>query len=333
MKKKSYEKTLTIEQFNDLMSDLDFIDDLDIKVQRTEVILDFNKCKYYVSLTGNIDETANVGNIWRQFTKMVSPNLFELPEGLFGKVTTKLDNHKTRVSWEIKDPGNYSYTLDAKSKKWLKCYSYDVNSSFSYAMTKPMPNTKVEPRMYDIVGQNEIGFLKNGYVTITEGDYAEYIFPLIESPFKEYVEKYYNKKQLAKTKDERDKWKYFLNIPTGMMHKRNIFIRDAILFYAAEHIRQYIDDDTVYCNTDSIISTKRRTDIPLGNNLGEFKEEHINDDFKYIQAGIYQWGDECHYTGIPKGIITDIEKADDWINNLPYKYDEKTRRIIANGKS
>ena len=65
------------------------------------------------------------------------------------------------------------------------------------------------------------------------------------------------------------------------------------------------------------------------NELGQFKEEHINEDFKFIQAGQYQWGSECHYNGVPGCAIKDIENIENWQDNLPYKL--VNRRIVKNG--
>ena len=114
-----------------------------------------------------------------------------------------------------------------------------------------------------------------------------------------------------------------------MIQRYNIFIRLGILYNAAEYIKQFQDEDTVYCNTDSIVSLKRRTDLPLGIELGQFKEEHVNEDFKFIQAGQYQWGSECHYKGIPGCALTDIENTENWQENLPYKL--VNRRVVKNG--
>lgn len=327
----SFEKILTVDQFNEFLATLDYYDELDIKQIGICMRLKVKDISYYCSLTGKVEDTPNTGNIWRYFTKYAPEATFSLKEGQYGKKTVKVAKYKTKVRWEIKDPGNFAYSDDSRSRQWLKCYSYDTNSAYSYAMTKPIPDTSKEPRMYDIVKENEIGFWASGDVTTEVGAYAEYIFPLIESPFKPFIRSYYRKKQDAKTKEERKSWKAFLNIPTGMMHKRNIFIRNAILYYAREYIRSFMDDDTVYCNTDSIVSLKRRPDLPLGDNLGEFKEEHINEDFKYIKSGIYQWGTECHYEGIPGCALTDIEDTAGWKERVPYKYDKTNRRIIKNG--
>ena len=324
--KKNYETIVSPETFNQILDDLEY---QDIEVVKIGTTLFFNYLgrRYETSLTGAKKDVINIGNIMAQFNKFSNNYNYKLPEGAYGKKTTELKNYKTKVEWNISDPGNYMYSDDEHARQWLKCYSYDMNSAYSFAMTKPIPDTSVEPRLNDFIGDNEIGFYDSGYATTEKGCFAEYIFPLIESPFKDYVYNYYNKKQNAKTKEERTNWKYFLNIPTGMMHKYNIFIRNTILYWCAEYIKQYKDENTVYCNTDSIVSLVKRTDIPLGDGLGEFKEEHINDNFKYIKPCFYQWNTECHYSGIAKGTITDIENTKNWRDNLPYKYNKEKRRI------
>lgn len=330
-KSSSYEKVLSVDEFNDFLATLDYYDNLEVKQAGICMKVKVQNITYYCSLTGKKEDTSNTGNIWRNFTKYTPESMFTLNEGQYGKKTTKLLNYKTKVRWDIRDPGNFAYSDESRSRRWLKCYSYDVNSAYSYAMTKPIPDTSKPPRLNSIVSENEIGFYNSGDVVMAPGAYAEYIFPLIESPFKDFVNNYYAKKQQAKTKEERKNWKIFLNIPSGMMHKRNIFIRNTILYYAREYIRGFMDDDTVYCNTDSIVSLKRRPDLPLGDKLGEFKEERVNEDFKYIKSGIYQWGTECHYEGIPGCTLTDIEDIKGWKDRVPYKYDNNIRRIVKNG--
>ena len=324
---KCYEKMISPETFNEILDDLQF-EDIEVKKIGITLYFDYLGIRYETNLTGLKRHTVNIGNIMTQFNKNIKPYDFCLPEGSFGKHTIELPEYKSKVHWDIEDPGNYMYSDEAHARKWLKCYSYDINSAYSFAMTKPMPDTQKKPRMHDLVRKGEMGFQLSGDVTIEEGAYADYIFPMMESPFTPYVLKYFAKKQAAKTDDERENWKYFLNIPTGMMHKKNIFMRNAILFWCADYIKQYSDENTVYCNTDSIVSLTRRTDLPIGNDLGQFKEEHINDNFKYIKPCFYQWNDECHYSGIARGALKDIEHTENWQDNLPYKYNKETRRII-----
>lgn len=330
---KTYEKTIDIDNFNHILSQLDYYNDINItKPYPATLALNFGNCTYYTSLTGEKSNSPNVGNIIAQLDRFVKKSDYELKnKEEYGYQKTKLDNYKTRITWNLRDPGNFEYINNKYKLKWLKCYSYDINSAYSFAMLKPMPDTDKPCRKFDVINKNEIGFYSNGYATTEIGAFAEYIFPLKESPFKKYVEYYYNKKQNAKSPEEREIWKSFLNIPSGMMHKVNIFMRLAILHYAAIYINSFIDENTVYCNTDSIVSLKARSDIPLGNEIGKFKKEHINEIFKYKQSGIYQWDTICHYKGLPGIALNDIENTKNWQANLPYKYDEDLRRIIKNG--
>ena len=77
-----------------------------------------------------------------------------------------------------------------------------------------------------------------------------------------------------------------------------------------------------------------RTDLPIGNNIGQFKNEHSGESFKYKQAGIYQWNKECHYKGIKGYAIDDIDNIDGWFEKLTkhykYKFNEETRRLELN---
>jgi len=334
--RRSYEKHLTVEEFNDLLEYLDYVKDLEICQQGTVVRLAYKGTIYKCSLTGKVDDIINFGNIANILKSGQGVKELLNEENLRGKYGWRqtIDlriAHKKHINWDYRDIGGFSYMKEELKSKWLKCYSYDINSAYSFAMMQPMPDTTQEPRMYDEVREGEIGFYKSGYATTEVGAFAEIIFRLVESAFIPYIHKYYDLKNQAPKGPERTKWKYFLNIPSGMLHKWNIFLRMAVLYYAAEYIKQFIDDDTVYCNVDSIVSLKPRTDLPLGDEIGQFKAEKVGMSFKYKNVGIYQWGAECHYKGIPGSAITDIDDTKDWKNNLPYLL--KDRRIIKNEKN
>ena len=320
-------KNLTIEEFNSLLDEIDYMKP-EITVSKCTVSFTFSGVKYNCSLTGEIKNIPNCGNIWKQFNKLTEKS-YELPnKEKYGYRKVNSEDGSTKVHWKLKDPGNYWYVKESASRQWLKCYSYDINSSYSYAMIQPLPDTSVEPRLNCILKEGEIGFYNDGSATKEPGAYVEYAFPLKKYNFDIYVNRYYEKKKLSKG-ELRKAWKDFLNIPAGMLQRYNIFIRLGILYNAAEYIKQFQDEDTVYCNTDSIVSLKRRTDLPIGTEIGQFKEEHINDDFKFISAGKYQWGEECHYKGVARNTIKDIENIENWQENLPYKL--VNRRVVKNG--
>ena len=178
-----------------------------------------------------------------------------------------------------------------------QAYGYDLNSSYSFAMLKPMPDTSKHPRSGKL-NENEIGFSTDGDVITKVGKYATIIFPLMESPFKRFVETWYTRKKTAKTPEEKQKAKDFLNMSIGYLQRVNPFIRATILYYANKLIEDLIDENTLYCNTDSIVSLVPRNDLKLGTNIGEWKIEHTG-NFAFIGLN-YQWNNEVSYRGIPK---------------------------------
>lgn len=181
------------------------------------------------------------------------------------------------------------------------CYEYDRNNSYSAAMLEDIPNTKVEPRMYGEVRKGEIGFreMRRGYTdeiylyaVFEEGKLADYIYPAIESPFKKFVEYYYKKREVAKTASEQEKMKQILNYSIGYIRRKNPFVHSCILSRARYYIEDLIDENTLYSNTDSIVSLGRRVDLDkkLGHNIGDFKIKHKG-QFAYNESG-YQWNKE-----------------------------------------
>lgn len=237
--------------------------------------------------------------------------------------TFEMPGH-TKILWDYLDPGNFSYTNDKYKLKKLKCYSYDLNSAYSFAMLKPMPDTD-HPRFDDIVGPGEVGFRKNTILApvVGEGRHADVVFKLIESPYKAFVDKYYGlKENEPHGSQKRAYYKQILNITSGLLHRYNIFHRLMVLYYAKMYIQEFIDKNTVYCNVDSIVSTKKRSDIPISNKIGNFKLEHNGDIFKFKQVAIYQWNDEIHYSGIPSKAINDIEDVKNINQFTKYYYEE-----------
>ena len=292
---------------------------LSINTTYVEARLD-NGRKVQAFFNGQVKGVVNNGAIGGQFAKQA--NFHRITEGYGRKEYWSNTAHKFKVKWNYKTAKGFTYIDEYYADKELKCWSYDVSSSYAFAMLNPMPDTTKEPRYNDRVRKNEIGFYKEGTATDEPGVYADIIFPLMDSPFKDYVMNYYHKKEKAteeNNKLERDKWKAFLNIPTGLLQKYNIFLRNAIVYYSNQYIKKFFDDNTIYCNTDSIVSLTPRPDIPIGNDIGQFKSEHNGESFKYKQEGIYQWSKECHYKGVTGENITDIDDISDWRDNFEYK--------------
>lgn len=182
-------------------------------------------------------------------------------------------------------------------------YGYDINSAYSWAMLQPMPDT-TKPEYNALITEGHIGFKVvqdsdggRSTVAVKQG-YASVVFPLVESPFKRFVHTWYERKRRAKPgSEERNRAKSVLNYVVGYLQKVNPFYRTAIITYCNERIKSLIDDNTLSCNTDSIVSLTPRPELTISDNIGDFKVEHEG-YYAYIGTS-YQWtGDRAHIRGV-----------------------------------
>lgn len=193
-------------------------------------------------------------------------------------------------------------------KQWITAYAYDMNSAYANAMLQRMPDTSKRSRSGIIKPGAEIGFRENenpatgrNMLEAVYKGYARYIFPLMESPFDRFIDRWYTiKRDSPKGSEEREKAKGVLNYSVGWLQRTNPFLRATIVCYCNDTMRKLIDPETtLLCNTDSIVSTVP-LDLPIGTNVGEWKLEHNGDKIAYV-GNNYQWSDgtTC-YRGIPK---------------------------------
>lgn len=192
--------------------------------------------------------------------------------------------------------------------QWMDAYCYDLNSAYSAAMLGKMPDTSVPMRSGIIKEGIEIGFeevlnpKKNNQATMLVPKYkgfSLYIFPLMDSPFDKFVHKWYDKKcnSLPGSK-EKVKAKGVLNFSVGQLQNVNPFLRATIIGRCNELIESLIDEDTLFCNTDSIVSRKP-LNLDIGPGIGQWKIEHQG---KVAYKGYaYQWDSgEISYRHVPK---------------------------------
>lgn len=230
------------------------------------------------------------------------------------------------------------YNDKFNNQRTSDCYGYDLNSAFTAAMLNDMPDTSKEPKMYARVKKGQIGFTgaTGEFKAVFEG-YATYVFDLMPSPFKRFAETWYSRKLNAKTPEEKAKAKHMLNDAVGYLQIVNPFMRAAIITYSNKFIQNLIDENTLYCNTDSIVSKTRRLDIEktLGTGLGEWKIEHTG-DFAYM-GFTYQWNrDIPKWRGVPKKAFKEnfdlLTDTIDSVNiKLKYCFDDKKIKIIERG--
>lgn len=203
------------------------------------------------------------------------------------------DNDDTNVV------ANMYYYIDKNSKRneWLShCYGYDMNSCYPYFMTKPLPYGEII-REDDFVKEGEIGFSWD--ITIKgdkslrmnlPGEYACYILKSkIYQGFVDWANTEYLIKLKAKNTADYDLIKKKYNAVIGNMKYHNIFIRIAVLDYAYKYMESLRDDNTIMQTVDSIVSSVPRPDLNIGDNLGQFKEEHTDEPFIFKKQSIKKW--------------------------------------------
>lgn len=224
------------------------------------------------------------------------------------------------------------------------CYGYDLNSSYPNAMLNRMPDTSKPYRVDSKVEEGEIGFIAQPTIkedgslsTILQPVFkgiAEFVFPLMDSPFKKFVEVWYGRKKNAKTSFDREKAKQMMNYAIGYLQKHNPFLRATVLYYANLAISSKMDEDTLHCSTDSLVSKRKRDDLEIGAEIGQFKLEH--EGSFYYDGMNYQWNLEIPtYRHIPKTWFKkDWDLAKDPIpksGNL-YRFDKAKLNLIKEKK-
>ena len=211
-----------------------------------------------------------------------------------------------------------------------------MNSCFLSFLDYPLPGNKIK-REWDIVGSNEIGFIDDmGYLKVVKkGELARWIFDKVKyHSLTSFKHDMYNHKLKSKNEEENEFWKDCIVKSIGYLKYVNVFLRSMILHYAKERILRVMDKNTIYCNTDSIISLKPRSDLDMGTGCGQFKTEHTNQYFIFRSIGITAWlGERLKYRGTKKCYINENEK-EYWIystETVRYDY-EKNKMILTNKK-
>ena len=191
----------------------------------------------------------------------------------------------------------FTYYNPEYERKRFYAYSYDINSAYANVLYNyPFPDTTVDLGAR-YVGENEIGFDGDGELR-HEGQFALHVFPLIESPLKKFVAKWYSiKERTVKNDREHTLAKNMLCYCIGMWQHHNPFLRAYVINTCNEYIKSLMDENTVYCNTDCIVSLVPREDFKLGTGIGQWKKEEGM--FCYIGSR-YQWNlERPSYPGIP----------------------------------
>lgn len=284
----------------------------DTKLEITTRYYDGRPCTYIFNLNGEESFAASGLRCFTEFSKA-----FKIP-----KASTY--EYKKLNSWLDEEKGSYicsaspiiGFNPRFENKEIEDVWEYDLNSAYSSTLMDKMPDL-----YHPLWGQDQyvkkgyVGFYLNNHLTMVEsGGYADVTFPLIDSPeaLKEFCKKWYEKKSHASGSDKLYA-KAMLNLPIGYTQRYNPFLRSFVVHSCNNRIIDLIDQDSLLWNTDAIISKRRRTDLKIGDKIGEFKEIHFK-KIRYI-GNTYQLDDELPtWRGVPKAWFRRFEE----MNGRPF---------------
>lgn len=223
----------------------------------------------------------------------------------------------------------------------VEAFEYDLKEAYAQMLRLPLPD--LNTAKYDVkIGKNQVGFYAVGEhlkCSFEEGRVCQYVFDLMPSPYIRWLERNDKKISKADTLEQRIELKSKYRFAIGDLQNLNPFWRCIVVERCNQLINKYRDENTVYCNTDSIVSTVRRFDIE---NDTEFKWslKRVKEIFKWQKGKMnYQWNDEIPaYKGPTKREIeyynkTHKKKWDILSDDLPkggkhkYNIDKETLRV------
>lgn len=227
------------------------------------------------------------------------------------------------------------------------CIGYDFNSHFASVMIKGIPDYRVEPKKNCEVGDGEVGF--KYVLDDADGKYfldivlqnegiADIVYPVMEPPkeLKELIKKWYRIKSTTKDKEEKAKAKAYLVQGYTLLGKKFPPIRAYVAGMAGRHISSLMDENTIRCNVDCIVSTVRRPDLEaiIGSGLGQLKIEGRG-TFCMTSVNTYDWIEQ----GVHKanGVNLSLRKEgydclhpERKYKSFPYRFDRTTGKVVKN---
>lgn len=207
-------------------------------------------------------------------------------------------------------------SFDGKTVEGAICY--DMNNAYGWALEQPIPDTSHLERARKLK-DGEMGFLTaedetsagwgRKLVMAAPGTFAEFVFPIMESPYKKFVQKWFRERLHSDDPKIKGKAKAVINESIGYLQFKNPFIRACVVERTSARIRSFMDADTIYSNTDSICSARERPELPVSAELGDFKIEHRG--AVSVKGYNYQWNKGLPtYRGIPKSAFRRFEEKE-----------------------
>lgn len=225
----------------------------------------------------------------------------KMPEAFCAKMLDGKPNYDYLTS------SAFLYTNPSYDGKATKATCYDMNGAYGWALEQPIPDTSKFDRDRTLE-EGEIGFLVMAgedcigwgkRLHLTERGYANFCFKSMPSPYKKYVDRWFRIKKASLDPKEQALAKAVINESIGYLQLINPFIRATVVNRCTNRIKSFMNDFTIYSNTDSICSERDRSEFPLSPELGDFKIEHKG--IVKVKGFTYQWNQNLPiYRGTPK---------------------------------
>lgn len=241
---------------------------------------------FYVEQIDIVAETARTFSLYENVKEIElfdNKNAMNKARGYYTAYLKPLfpntDIPKSRYSCE---GGLFWYNENTQDKEWDNVYMYDKNSAYlSILKTGEYPDIEAGDLGLGRVTKDQVGFELAGETVILkkEGEFAQIRFPKGKSErLTKFANDIYAKLGLLKADPEKHiealELKSAIVSAIGIVRNHNIWLYAYIVSSCRYIMESLIDENTLVCNTDSIISIGPRKDLNIGKKLGQFKVEY-----------------------------------------------------------
>ena len=216
---------------------------------------------------------------------------------------------------------------------------YDTLSAYAEPLLSIIPDTR-KKRYNSIIKPGEVGFLQvgaRGLVLCEDpGEYADVVCPVMPSPYNEFARRWFDRKQNAKTPEDKLKAKSILTFAIGYLQRTNPLLRCWVVEKCNKKILSLLDDDSILWNTDAIYSLRPRDDIKIGENIGDFRLEYVG-ELEHKGCNYHKKNSgEYSVRGVPKSWFSDENILTDELptktgENM-YYFDKEKFKLCINSK-
>lgn len=177
--------------------------------------------------------------------------------------------------------------IEAKEGIYPEVWTYDVNKAYIFGMMHAdIPDTRENLGM-GVVKAGMIGYVPTGETIrhigpdgvstrqeikiADEGQYALYRFPSRGPVLKRFADRIAGQMIKATNDQVIADLKQIAAIAVGCLQNKNPFARCAVVDYVSKHVQRFVSPDVIKLNTDSITSVRPIKDIPISDQIGDFK--------------------------------------------------------------